>query len=56
MKDKTTIVIAHRLATIENSDYILAIKEGKVVDSGTHDELMKSGGLYAELQAVGKKG
>lgn len=55
MKNKTTIVIAHRLATIEKSDYIIAIKDGKVVDKGTHNELMQSGGLYAELQNINER-
>ena len=49
MKNKTTIVIAHRLSTIRNADVIFVIDDGCIVESGGHDELMKRGGLYAEL-------
>jgi ATP-binding cassette, subfamily B, bacterial len=49
MKNKTTIVIAHRLSTIRNADCIFVIQDGAIVESGKHEELMKQGGLYAEL-------
>ena len=49
MKGKTTIVIAHRLSTIQNADVILVLKDGQIVESGKHEELLKSGGLYSEL-------
>lgn len=49
MKNKTTIVIAHRLSTIRNADVIFVIDDGCMVESGQHKELMKQGGLYAEL-------
>jgi ATP-binding cassette subfamily B protein len=46
---RTSLVIAHRLSTITAADQILVIDEGKIVERGTHDELLASGGLYAEL-------
>jgi len=49
MKNRTTIVIAHRLATVLKADRILVIDGGRLVASGTHQELMKRGGLYARL-------
>ncbi len=49
MKDRTTLVIAHRLATVRNADRIVVLEEGRVVDEGHHDALMKKGGLYARL-------
>lgn len=48
-KHKTSFVIAHRLSTIVHADTILAIDKGKIVDVGTHEELLKTGGFYAEL-------
>jgi ATP-binding cassette, subfamily B (MDR/TAP), member 1 len=46
---RTTIVIAHRLSTIKNADKIIAMKNGQVIETGTHEELMKNKGLYYEL-------
>lgn len=48
-KDRTTIVIAHRLATVKSADRILVMDGGKIVDQGRHDELVARGGLYAKL-------
>ena len=52
MADRTTIVIAHRLATILKADRIVVMDQGRIVDSGTHDELVARGGLYARLAAM----
>lgn len=49
MKDRTTFVIAHRLSTIRQADQILVIEEGKIVERGTHDELIAAKGRYYEL-------
>ena len=49
MKGRTSFVIAHRLSTIKNADLILVMKDGDIIESGTHEELMQSGGFYADL-------
>ena len=49
MKNRTSFVIAHRLSTIKNADLILVLKDGDVVESGSHNELMARNGAYAEL-------
>jgi subfamily B ATP-binding cassette protein MsbA len=46
---RTTLVIAHRLSTIENADRLMVIDKGRVVESGTHAELVDAGGTYAAL-------
>ena len=46
---RTSFIIAHRLSTIKNADIILVMKEGNIIETGSHDELMKQGGFYAEL-------
>ena len=48
-RGRTSFVIAHRLSTIKNADLILVMREGDVVESGTHDQLMEKGGFYADL-------
>lgn len=49
MENRTSFVIAHRLSTIKNSDLILVLKDGDVIESGSHDELIQKNGFYAEL-------
>ena len=48
-KGRTSFVIAHRLSTIKNADLILVLRDGDVIESGTHEELMSQNGFYCEL-------
>lgn len=49
MQGRTSFIVAHRLSTIETADQILVMREGKIVEQGTHSQLLKAGGFYAEL-------
>lgn len=49
MENRTSFVIAHRLSTIKDADLILVMKNGDIIESGSHDELLRQGGFYAEL-------
>ena len=49
MKGRTSFVIAHRLSTIRDADLILVMKDGDIIEQGTHDALLKQNGFYAEL-------
>ena len=49
MKERTSFVIAHRLSTIRDADLILVMRDGDIVESGTHEALLEKGGFYAEL-------
>ena len=46
---RTSFIIAHRLSTIKNADLILVMKDGNIIETGTHNELMKKNGFYADL-------
>lgn len=52
MGNRTTLVIAHRLSTIENADKILVIDAGRIVEEGTHAELLAINGAYTRLHAI----
>ena len=52
MRHRTTLVIAHRLSTIENADLILVMQDGRIVEHGRHDELLRRGGAYARLHGT----
>jgi ABC-type multidrug transport system fused ATPase/permease subunit len=54
MRERTTLVIAHRLSTIVNADRILVMAEGRIVESGTHAQLLAREGLYARLYSAGE--
>ena len=52
IKNRTTLVIAHRLATVLRADKIVVLNHGKIVATGTHQQLIKQNGLYARLAAL----
>ena len=54
MQGKTSFIVAHRLSTIRTADLILVMKDGNVVEQGTHDELIENNGFYATLHAAGQ--
>ncbi|MEO5570560.1 MAG: ABC transporter ATP-binding protein, partial [Bacteroidia bacterium] len=51
-QNRTSLVIAHRLATIQNADKIIVLDHGEIKETGTHQELLKKGGLYKQLYEI----
>ncbi len=49
MKNRTSVVIAHRLSTIQNADIIVVVDEGRIIEQGSHQELIGQNGLYSKL-------
>jgi subfamily B ATP-binding cassette protein MsbA len=52
MRGRTTLVIAHRLSTVENADRIVVLERGRIAETGTHRELLKRGGIYDKLYCI----
>jgi ATP-binding cassette subfamily B protein len=51
MRERTSIIISHRISTVKHADHIVVLRDGAIAESGTHDELVAHGGMYADLHA-----
>jgi ATP-binding cassette subfamily B protein len=49
MRDRTSIIISHRISTVKEADLIVVLNEGRIAEQGTHFDLVERGGIYAEL-------
>ena len=49
MRDRTSVIISHRISTVRDADMICVLDDGRVIEQGTHDELLALGGEYADL-------
>ena len=49
MRERTSLIVSHRVSTVRHADQILVLDRGRIVERGTHDDLIRTGGLYAEL-------
>jgi ATP-binding cassette subfamily B protein len=49
IRGRTAFIIAHRLSTLRNADFILVLKEGQIIERGTHQELLEAGGIYGQI-------
>jgi ATP-binding cassette subfamily B multidrug efflux pump len=49
MRDRTTILVSHRVSTVKNADQIVVLRNGRIIERGTHDELLALGGYYTDL-------
>jgi subfamily B ATP-binding cassette protein MsbA len=56
MQHRTTLVVAHRLSTIEHADRVVVLEAGRVAEAGTHAQLLAEGGLYARLHGMQFRG